>query len=67
MQLCTCVEFIYNLVFVFHLQKVITWRLCFVHFTGHTSYLETGFEGTESNAGKIAIGLYNGMWAYDGW
>ncbi|ELU12167.1 hypothetical protein CAPTEDRAFT_123368 [Capitella teleta] len=34
---------------------------------GNTQYLETGFEGTEDNPGRIAIGLYNGMWAYDGW
>ncbi|ELU11785.1 hypothetical protein CAPTEDRAFT_97936 [Capitella teleta] len=34
---------------------------------GHTQYLATGFEGTETNAGSIAIGLYNGMWAFDGW
>ena len=34
---------------------------------GNTQYLSTKFENTESNAGKIAIGLYNGMWAYDGW
>ncbi|ELU11396.1 hypothetical protein CAPTEDRAFT_194364 [Capitella teleta] len=34
---------------------------------GHTDILATGFDGTESSPGKIAIGLYNGMWAYDGW
>lgn len=34
---------------------------------GHTEHLATGFDGTESNPGRIAIGLYNGMWAYDGW
>ena len=35
--------------------------------SGHTEHLATGFDGTESNVGKIALGLYNGMWAYDGW
>ncbi len=34
---------------------------------GHTDYLSSGFEGTGSNPGGIAIGFYNGMWAYDGW
>ena len=34
---------------------------------GNTQYLETGFDGTETNAGKIAIGWYNGMYAYGGW
>ena len=35
--------------------------------SGHTQIMATGFEGTESNVGVIAIGLYNGMWAYSGW
>ncbi len=30
-------------------------------------YLRTGFDGTETNIGKIAVGLYNGMYAYSGW
>jgi len=34
---------------------------------GFTDHLATGFEGTETNPGKIAVGLYSGMWAYDGW
>ena len=38
-----------------------------VFFSGHTETIATGFEGTESNVGVIAIGLYNGMWAYGGW
>ena len=29
--------------------------------------METGFDGTETNVGKIAVGLYNGMYAYAGW
>ena len=38
----------------------------FIH-AGSTQYLETGFDGTETNVGKIAVGLYNGMYAYAGW
>lgn len=34
---------------------------------GYTEHLATGFEGSETNPGKIAIGLYSGMWAFDGW
>ena len=34
---------------------------------GNTQYLATGFDGTEKKPGRVAIGLYNGMWAYDGW
>jgi len=36
-------------------------------FTGSTAYLSSGFSGTNGNIGQIAIGLYKGMWAYDGW
>lgn len=36
-------------------------------FQGHTEHLATGFQGSETNPGKIAVGLYSGMWAYDGW
>ncbi len=36
-------------------------------FEGNTQYLSTGFEGTETNPGKIAVGMYNGMFAYSGW
>ena len=35
--------------------------------SGHTDYLSSGFSGSGSNPGAIAIGFYNGMWAYDGW
>ena len=47
--------------------------LCYYHnhflffSAGSTQYLETGFDGTETNVGKIAIGWYNGMYAYGGW
>jgi L-type amino acid transporter 9 len=34
---------------------------------GNDQYFSTGFDGTESKPGTVAIGLYNGMWAYDGW
>ena len=34
---------------------------------GHTRYLASGFAGTEANVAKVTIGLYKGMWAYDGW
>lgn len=34
---------------------------------GNTEILETGFEGTSVQPGKIAIAFYNAMWAYDGW
>ncbi|CAD5125696.1 DgyrCDS13902 [Dimorphilus gyrociliatus] len=34
---------------------------------GQTAILATGFTGTNKQVGKIAIGIYNGMWAYDGW
>jgi len=34
---------------------------------GFTENLATGFEGTETNPGIIALGLYSGMWSYDGW
>lgn len=36
-------------------------------FQGHTQNLATGFAGSETNPGRIAVGLYSGMWAYDGW
>ena len=43
------------------------YKTCYL--LGYTEYLHPGaaFEGTESNIGVIAIGFYNGMWAYDGW
>ncbi|CAH1779581.1 unnamed protein product [Owenia fusiformis] len=34
---------------------------------GNTQYLTNSFEGTTNNFGTIAIGFYNGLWAYDGW
>lgn len=33
----------------------------------NTDILRSGFQGTTKNVGKIAIGLYNGLWSYDGW
>jgi hypothetical protein len=35
--------------------------------TGNTGHLATGFVNTETNPGTLAVGLYSGMWAYDGW
>ncbi|XP_055382611.1 b(0,+)-type amino acid transporter 1-like [Condylostylus longicornis] len=34
---------------------------------GNTKNLSSGFEGTTSNPGFIALAFYNGLWAYDGW
>jgi L-type amino acid transporter 9 len=35
--------------------------------SGGTKHIASGFEGTKGSIGPIALGLYNGMWAYDGW
>ncbi len=34
---------------------------------GYTEYLENAFEGTSVTVSALAVGFYNGMWAYDGW
>lgn len=34
---------------------------------GNTKNLSSGFEGTTTNPGHIALAFYNGLWAYDGW
>lgn len=34
---------------------------------GNSKNLSSGFEGTTSDIGKIALAFYNGLWAYDGW
>lgn len=34
---------------------------------GHTENLSSGFAGTTTNVGHIALAFYNGLWAYDGW
>lgn len=34
---------------------------------GRTENLESGFQGTTTNPGHIALAFYNGLWAYDGW
>ncbi len=34
---------------------------------GKLQNLSTGFEGSVTSPGKIAIAFYNGLWAYDGW
>ncbi len=38
-----------------------------IFVSGHTEILSTGFKGTETSAGKIALGVYKGMYAYQGW
>ncbi|XP_041969258.1 b(0,+)-type amino acid transporter 1-like isoform X2 [Aricia agestis] len=34
---------------------------------GNTENLNKGFEGSTTSAGGIALALYSGLWAYDGW
>lgn len=34
---------------------------------GETEYLATGFEGTNSDVGKISLAVYSGLFAYAGW
>ncbi|XP_063831563.1 b(0,+)-type amino acid transporter 1-like [Ostrinia nubilalis] len=34
---------------------------------GNTAHLDKGFEGSTSSPGGIALALYSGLWAYDGW
>ncbi|KAG4075694.1 hypothetical protein HA402_003519 [Bradysia odoriphaga] len=34
---------------------------------GKTENLQSGFKGTTTNLGHIALAFYNGLWAYDGW
>lgn len=34
---------------------------------GNTENLRKGFDGSNWNAGSIALALYSGLWAYDGW
>lgn len=34
---------------------------------GKTENLSSGFEGTTTNPGYIALAFYSGLWAYDGW
>ncbi|XP_026725719.1 b(0,+)-type amino acid transporter 1-like isoform X2 [Trichoplusia ni] len=34
---------------------------------GHTDHLNKGFEGSTTSPGGIALALYSGLWAYDGW
>lgn len=36
-------------------------------YVGYTEHLATGFQGTVTNPGQIAVGLYSGMWSYEGW
>lgn len=34
---------------------------------GNTKNITSGFKGTTSNPGFIALAFFNGLWAYDGW
>lgn len=34
---------------------------------GNSKNLHSGFEGTTTNPGNIALAFFNGLWAYDGW
>ncbi|KAG6442539.1 b(0,+)-type amino acid transporter 1 isoform X2 [Manduca sexta] len=34
---------------------------------GNTENLDKGFEGSTTSPGGIALALYSGLWAYDGW
>ncbi|CAH0728159.1 unnamed protein product, partial [Brenthis ino] len=34
---------------------------------GNTENLSKGFEGSATTAGSVALALYSGLWAYDGW
>ena len=34
---------------------------------GHTSTLESGFDGTTNRISKIGYAFYGGLWAFDGW
>lgn len=36
-------------------------------FVGNTEHLNKGFEGSTFSPGGIALALYSGLWAYDGW
>ena len=37
------------------------------YILGYTEHLEDAFEGTSVTISALAVGFYNGMWAYDGW
>merc|ERR1711875_186919 len=36
-------------------------------FTGDRESFENSFEGSDFNAGSIALSFYSGFWAYSGW
>ena len=39
----------------------------YLHISGHTENLATGFQGSNTQAGEILMGFYSAMFAYDGW
>lgn len=36
-------------------------------YLGNMENLNSGFDGTTSSPGHIALAFFNGLWAYDGW
>jgi len=61
-----------NIQIIFTVSKLVALAVIIIGgivklFEGYTTHLATGFEGSETNPGKVFIGLYSGMWAYDGW
>ncbi len=50
--------------YVFHIPTPV---FLYTMYTGYTDILATGFQGTNNAVGPITLGLYSGMWAYDGW
>jgi len=69
---CYKVSFAARILVIFTASKIIALIIIIIGGIvrlgqGYTHNLSNGFGGTEGNVGKIAIGIYNGMWAYDGW
>lgn len=36
-------------------------------YQGNVENLSSGFDGTTTKPGHIALAFFNGLWAYDGW
>lgn len=69
---CYSVDLATHIQVIFTLAKIIA--LCIIIVggivricQGYTEHLSTGFEGTETDVGLVILGLYGGMFAYDGW
>ena len=52
---------------LYRLMFMLTCHLFLYISTGHTSSLQSGFEGTTNSPSNIALAFYDAMWAYDGW